>query len=280
MTVTAATRVLTLLGDPVGHSASPEIQNAAFRKAGVDGVYVAVRCGPDDLVGFMRGLARAGGGGNVTLPHKEKAASILDVRSDAVRRTGACNTFWGDEEGRVHGDNTDVEGFRRAVRLFLEGSPRGIRVLLLGAGGAARAALSALVEDEAGEVLLYNRSQERARAVARRIGGQRVRVVPIARDLEGEDFDLVVNATRLGLEADDPSPVDFDTLNRAGAAMDLVYGHHRTAFLRAAERAGIRTVDGLEMLVQQGAASFERWWERPAPVEAMRAAVEERAALR
>ena len=276
MTVTASTRVLTLLGDPVSHSASPEIQNAAFQAAGVNGVYVAVRCAPDDLVGFMRGLARAGGGGNVTLPHKEKAATILDVRSEAVRRTGACNTFWGDEEGRVHGDNTDVEGFRRALRTFLEGPTTGIRVLLLGAGGAARAALAALVEDGAGEVLLLNRTQERARAVARRIGGQKVRVVPVARQLEGEDFDLVVNATRLGLDPQDPSPVDFQTLNRAGAAMDLVYGRHTTGFVRAAEAAGIRATDGMEMLVQQGAVSFERWWGQGAPVEAMRDAVAER----
>ncbi|MGB1780392.1 MAG: shikimate dehydrogenase, partial [Longimicrobiales bacterium] len=174
MSVTSTTRVLTLLGDPVAHSASPELQNAAFRAAGVDGVYVAVRCAPDDLVGFMRGLARAGGGGNVTLPHKEKAATILDVRSEAVRRTGACNTFWGDDEGRVHGDNTDVEGFRRALKTFLEGPTAGIRVLLLGAGGVARAALAALVEDGVGEILLHNRTQERARAVARRIGGQKV----------------------------------------------------------------------------------------------------------
>ena len=276
MTVTATTRVLTLLGDPVAHSASPELQNAAFRAAAVDGVYVAVRCAPDDLVGFMRGLARAGGGGNVTLPHKEKAASILDVRSDAVRRTGACNTFWGDEDGRVHGDNTDVEGFRRALKVFLEGPTSGIRVLLLGAGGAARAALAALVEDGAGEILLYNRTQDRARAVARRIGGQKVRVVPIARELEGEDFDLVVNATSLGLSPGDASPVDFEKLNRAGAAMDLVYGHHTTGFVEAAEAAGIRATDGMEMLVQQGAASFERWWGEGAPVEAMRDAIAER----
>ena len=141
MTVTANTRVLTLLGDPVGHSASPEIQNAAFEASGVDGVYVAVRCAKDDLDGFMRGLARAGGGGNVTLPHKEKAASVLDVRSDAVRRTGACNAFWGDEAGKLHGDNTDVDGFCRALKVFLEGPISGIRVLLLGAGGGARAAL-------------------------------------------------------------------------------------------------------------------------------------------
>ena len=96
----------------------------------------------------------------------------------------------------MHGDNTDVEGFRRALRTFLEGPTAGTRVLLLGAGGAARAALAALVEDGVGEILLYNRTQERARAVARRTGGQKVRVVPVARELEGEDFDLVVNATR------------------------------------------------------------------------------------
>ena len=271
--VTAATRVLTLLGDPVAHSASPEIQNAAFAAAGVDGVYVAVRCAGDDLVGFMRGLARAGGGGNVTLPHKEKAASILDVRSDDVRRTGACNTFWGDEAGRVHGDNTDVEGFKRALRLFLEGSPEGIRVLLLGAGGAARAALVGVLDEGAAEVVIFNRTQERARAVARRIGGQRVRVAPVLRELEADDFDLVVNATRLGLDPRDASPFDFHILNRAGAAMDLVYGRQGTPFVRAAEVAGIRATDGFEMLVQQGAASFERWWGREAPIEAMRGAI-------
>ncbi len=276
MIVSSRTRVLTLLGDPVSHSASPELHNAAFEAAGVDGVYVAVRCAPDDLVGFMRGLARAGGGGNVTLPHKEKAASILDVRSEAVRRTGACNTFWGDEDGRVHGDNTDVEGFRRALNAFVEGPTAGMRVLLLGAGGAARAALAALVEDGAGEILLFNRTQDRARAVARRIGGQKVRVVPIARELDGEDFDLVVNATRLGLEPGDPSPIDFHKLDRAGAAMDLVYGHHTTGFVESAASAGIRTTDGTEMLVQQGAVSFERWWGQEAPIQAMRAAVAER----
>lgn len=273
MSITARTRVLTLLGDPIAHSASPDLQNAAFEAAGVDGVYVAVRCGADDVAGFMRGLARAGGGGNVTIPHKEKAATFLDFRSEAVRRTGACNTFWGDDLGKVHGDNTDVEGFRRALRDFLDVPVAGLRALLMGAGGAARAALLGLLQEDADEVCVYNRTQERARAVARRIGGQKARVVPILRELEGETFDLVVNATSLGLNDGDVSPIDFHMLNRAGAAMDLVYGRHTTAFVKAAEDAGIRATDGLEMLVQQGAVSFERWWGTPAPVEAMRAIV-------
>ena len=238
------------------------------------GVYVAVRCAADDLDGFMKGLARAGGGGNVTLPHKEKAASILDVRSEAVRRTGACNTFWGDEQGKLHGDNTDVDGFQQALRIFVGGNAKGLRVLLLGGGGAARAALHGLLEEGADEVLLYNRTQDRARAVARRLGGERTRVVPIFRELEGESFDLVVNATRLGLDPEDATPLDLGMLHRAGAAMDMVYGRHTTAFVQSAEAAGVRSTDGLEILVQQGAASFERWWGRDAPVDAMRDAVQ------
>ena len=272
MNITARTRVLALFGDPVEHSASPEIQNAAFIEAGVDGVYIAVRCATEDLAGFMRGLALAGGGGNVTLPHKEKAAAIVDVSSEAVRRTGACNTFWG-QDGKVHGDNTDVEGFRRALRIFVDGPSQGIRALVLGAGGAARATLLGLLEEGAGEVLLYNRTSERAQAVARRIGGQRARVVPLMEELGGERFDIVINTTRVGLNPDDPAPIDFEILDRAGAAMDLVYGKHQTSFVNAAERLGVRATDGMEMLVQQGAASFESWWSKPAPIELMRDAV-------
>jgi shikimate dehydrogenase len=272
MIVTAKTRVLTLLGDPVTHSRSPEIQNAAFAEAGVDGVYVAVRCAADDLSGFMHGLSRAGGGGNVTLPHKEKAAAVVDVPSEAIRRTGACNTFWG-ESGKVHGDNTDVDGFRRALRVFLGGPAEGARALLLGAGGAARAALLGLLDEGASEVLLYNRTAERARAVARRIGGQRARVVPLIQELGGERFDVVINATRLGLDPHDAAPIDFSLLGRGGAALDLVYGTHETSFVRAAKARGVRAADGMEMLVQQGAVSFERWWGRPAPTEVMRAAI-------
>lgn len=273
MTVTAATRVFVLLGDPVEHSASPAMQNAGFGEVGVDGVYVTLRCGPDDLAGLLRGIARAGGGGNVTLPHKQRAAEVLDETSEAVRRTGACNTFWGDGEGRVHGDNTDVEGFRRALRGFLPGSVTEGRVLVLGAGGAARAVLLALIQEDAAEVTLLNRTPERARAAANQVGSQRTRVLNEASEVEGMAFDLVVNATRLGLAPDDPSPIDFRSLGEVGAAMDLVYAPDPTAFMRAAHRKGIRATDGSEMLVRQGAVAFERWWGVDAPVQAMRRAL-------
>jgi shikimate dehydrogenase len=274
MNFTAKTRLLTLLGDPILHSKSPEIQNRAFEAAGVDGVYVALQCKEEDLEGFMVSIARSGGGGNITLPHKEKAAAIVEIASEAVVQTGACNTFWGDERGRIHGDNTDVDGFRSALSFFIGSVPSGIRVLLLGGGGAARASLLGLIDEGADEIVIFNRTPERARSMSRRIGGERTRVIPVLEEIEGEDFDLVINATRLGLEKNDASPVDLERLGCVGAAMDLVYGRHVTPFVRAAEAMDIRATDGAEMLVRQGAASFERWWGIPAPVEAIRAAME------
>jgi len=302
MTPTAATRVLALLGDPVEHSGSPTMHNAAIAHASLDGVYVALRCAPDDLDGLMRGLAGAGGGGNVTLPYKQRAASILDEPSEAVRRTGACNTFWSDGAGRLHGDNTDVEGFKRALDVLVDGSgsgdvrrggsrpdvarpdvapdvarpggpARGARVLLAGSGGAARAVLVALLEEDAGQVVLVNRTPERALALARSIGGERTRVETVADRLDGQSFDLVVNATSVGLDARDASPIGLDRLGPVGAVLDLVYGQRPTPLVRAAEALGIPAADGAEMLVRQGAASFERWWGRPAPLDAMRQAL-------
>jgi shikimate dehydrogenase len=249
------------------------MQNAAFGGAGVEGVYVALECGAEDLPGLLRGIAHAGGGGNVTLPHKERAVGLLDEPSDAVRRTGACNTFWGDEDGKVHGDNTDVEGFRRTLRVFLPESVKERRVLLLGAGGAARAVLLALIEEGAEQVLILNRTPERALAVARRIGGERARVASEVAEVKGMSFGLVVNATRLGLSPEDPSPIDFDLLGHVDAAMDLVYGLGPTVFVREAQSRGIQAADGREMLVQQGAVAFERWWDQRAPVDVMREAL-------
>lgn len=269
------TRLLALLGDPVQHSLSPVIQNVAFGRSAVDGVYVGLCCSAEHLPHLMRGIAAAGGGGNITLPHKERAAAVVTQPSDAVRRTGACNTFWGDGEGGIQGDNTDVEGFVRALRRFRGRSAEGLRVLLLGAGGAARAVLVGLIDEGVRDVLVLNRSVERARAVARRIGGERVRVAEAPDAVDGGDFDLVVNATSLGLDPGDDLPLRLDRLRRVGGVMDLVYGPEGTRFVRSAGERGVPATDGAEMLVQQGAVSFERWWDREAPVDAMRKALTE-----
>ena len=256
------------------HSCSPAIQNAALRALGLDGIYVALRSNAEDMVGFLRGLARSGGGGNITLPHKEKAATVVDVPSSAVRRTGACNTFW-LEDGKIHGDNTDVEGLGRALDDFLDGGVAGHKVLVLGAGGAARASLVALMDKGVEEIQLLNRTRDRARAVARRIGGERVRVLDDLRHAEGESYDLVVNTTSLGLHPSDPLPLELGILGRAGAVVDLVYGPEATPFVKRARQLGIRAEDGREMLIHQGAVSFERWWETEPSLEVMRSALEE-----
>lgn len=270
--VSARTRFFAVLGDPVEHSLSPAIHNAALQSEGLDGMYAALRCGSEDVGPLVRSLARAGGGGNVTTPHKRRCAEAVEVPSGAVSRTGACNTFW-LEDDRVHGDNTDVEGFRRALHTLLGRTAEGAHVLLVGAGGAARAVLLGLLEDGVGDVTVANRTTERARELAALLDPSRVRVGEEGRLPRGAGFDIVVNATRLGLHPDDSLPVDLSGMGESTALMDLVYGLDQTPLVRAASSSGIPAMDGGEMLVQQGAVAFERWWPTPAPVEAMRAAL-------
>lgn len=273
---TSATRLIALLGDPVAHSRSPAFQNAGFRAAGVDGVYLALRCASEQVPGLLRGIALAGGGGNVTVPHKEVAARSVDRATEAVARTGACNTYW-CSDGVVWGDNTDVAAVSDAVLALTGSRPAGARVLLLGAGGAARAALAALAADRASEVVLLNRTPERAQAVAARFAdtGMPVRIVSDAAAVRGESFDLAINSTSLGLHASDPLPLPLEGGPVFGAALDLVYATGGTAWVAALQQRGVRAADGLEMLLLQGAAAFERWWNVPAPIDAMRRALEE-----
>ena len=268
----AATRVFALLGDPVAHSLSPTFQNAALRALGLDGVYVALRCGAEDLPPLLRALARAGGGGNVTVPHKTLAAGAVDDASDAVRRTGACNTFW-LEDGRVRGDNTDVEGVRGAIDALI-GPPRGASVLVLGAGGAAAATVCALADEGAGRIVIANRTTAAARALAARFPeGPRIDTAAPGDVSAGERFDLVVNATSLGLRLADPLPLDPERGPAAGAALDLVYSPGGTPWMRAMRARGVPAADGTGMLLLQGAAAFRRWWGVDPPLAAMRDAL-------
>ncbi|MBW3552484.1 MAG: shikimate dehydrogenase [Gemmatimonadetes bacterium] len=269
----AGTRLVALLGDPVAHSLSPHFQNAAFAAAGVDAVYLALRCDGSAFPGLLRGIAGAGGAGNITVPHKTAAVPLLDVATPVVERTGACNTFW-SEDGRVHGDNTDVEGFAAACRALI-GAPAGARALVLGAGGAARAAVAALLEGRADAVHVLNRTIETARALATALdpGGRRVIVLPSREPLRREGYDLVVNATSLGIDDADPFPLDLELPARVGAVLDLVYRPGGTPWTAEAARLRVPAADGTEMLLQQGAAAFVRWFDRAAPVEVMRAAL-------
>lgn len=273
--VTAGTRLFALLGDPVSHSLSPAFQNAAIRALGLDAVFVALRCSADDLPGLLRGIARAGGGGNVTVPHKALAARTVDHPSDTVLRTGACNAYW-LEDGAIHGDNTDVAGASAAVAALLGREPAGARVLLLGAGGAASAALCAMVDGGAERIVIVNRTPERARALAERFHSPhaRIDVVDSVDAVAGERFDLAMNSTSLGIRPDDPLPLDPDAGGVAvGAALDLVYARGGTRWSREMSARGLPAADGREMLLHQGAAAFRRWWKLDPPLDVMRAAL-------
>jgi shikimate dehydrogenase len=270
----ASTRLFVLLGDPVAHSLSPAFQNAAIRHLGLDAVYIALRCDADTVAPLMRALARAGGGGNVTVPHKAAAARGVDRPSEAVVRTGACNTFWA-EDGTVCGDNTDVGGFRHAATGLI-GTLRGASVLIVGAGGGAAAAVCALTDAGAAEVTLLNRTSERARRLAERFSGRGtvVRAAAATDDVAGAEFDLVVNASSAALAAEAP-PFPLRSPRRAGAALDLVYSpDHTTPFVAGARAAGIPAEDGTAMLLAQGAAAFTLWFGVEAPLDVMREALQ------
>jgi shikimate dehydrogenase len=240
------------------------MHNAGYAAAGLDGWRYQLLPVPPELLGeTVRALPAAGfAGANVTIPHKEAALAAADVATDAARQIGAANslTF---ADGGIEADNTDAPGFLAAL-----GEPvAGRDAWVLGAGGSARAVAWALRERGA-EVRVWNRTPERAQRLAEELG-----VTAVSEVVPGG---VLVNCTAVGLDAGaDPFvelPLEAGALERWEVMVDLAYGDKETALVRAAREAGVRTVDGLEVLVHQGALSFERWTGQPAPLEAMRTA--------
>jgi shikimate dehydrogenase len=266
--ISGSSRVLAILGDPVAHSLSPAMQNAAFRALGLSAVYVPLRCSAEDLPPLLRAITRAGGGGNITVPHKELAARTVDSCRELAQTVEACNTFW-SEDGRTVGDNTDVPGVVEALhQLEVSRAPW----FIAGTGGGARAAVVAAREFG---VPVAVRSRDRGRQ-------SRFESWISSRQLElasPEDCGVLINSTPLGLRPDDPFPIEPDGFPRAEVAFDMVYAPGQTSWVREMRSRVRRAADGRAMLVAQGAVAFERWFPgRPAPVEVMRAAVD--AALR
>lgn len=261
------TRVFALLGDPVHHSLSPAMHNAAFRVLGLDAVYVPLPCAAAQLPTLMTTLAAAGGGGNVTVPHKEAAARALEQPTPQASALGTCNTFWG-EAGTLAGDTTDVEGIGEAIgRLGVEAEAW----LVAGTGGSARA-VAEVARLRGARLAVLSRTPARAAEFLRFAGSLGVGVAT------PEEVMLVINATPLGMAPGDPLPIRPEATPRAAAALDLVYRAGETAWVRAQRSAGRVAADGREVLLAQGAAAFSRWFPRQAaPREVMRAAL--RAAL-
>jgi len=256
---------LAVLGHPVSHSRSPAMQNAALGALELeDWSYRAIDATPAAFEMTVRELAEVGYAGvNVTVPHKEAALALADEASEASQQIGAANTLVFDGK-RIEAHNTDADGLLAS----LPDLPRGRRTLLLGAGGAARAALWALLWEGA-RVEVWNRTPERAEAICEELGGEAVA------DPDQTAYDLIVNTSAAGLKGEDPFehlPLRPDRFAEAQTVVDMVYGERRSPLLVAAEEAGAATVDGLEILVQQGARSLEIWTGREPDLDVMRTA--------
>jgi 3-dehydroquinate dehydratase/shikimate dehydrogenase len=263
--LTHQTRIYGVIGDPIGHSLSPLMQNAAFQARRVNGVYFPflVR----DLKDFVRAIPEIGVRGfSVTIPHKEKILRYLDDCDGLAEKIGAVNTVVVRGHGKFYGYNTDYVGILRTLqnRIALENS----RVLILGAGGAARAVAFALAQAGA-SVCVWARRMEQAKPLARAVGGEALD----RRHLRSEFFDAIVNATPVGMHPGiGESPLNVGELN-CRLVFDTIYRPRETKLLQLAARRGIQTVSGVDMFVAQGAAQWEIWTGKRAPEDVMRRAV-------
>ena len=263
---------LAVLGQPIFHSRSPAMHNAAVAELGLAGdwTYEAIEVAPDGFEALVRAMPGDGFvGANVTVPHKLAALAVADDASEAARAIGAANTL-SFVSGRIAAENTDASGLLDA----LPEAPGGKRALVLGAGGSARAVVWALTTHGA-DVSIWNRTESRAERLATEFGTAIAGAgggVP----LPATDFDLIVNATTVGMGiggADLKSlPMDADSLSERHQLVDLAYGRADTELVRAAKARGAQVVDGLEVLVRQGAASLRIWTGMEPPVDAMRRA--------
>lgn len=266
-----ASTVVGVMGDPVAHSLSPRLHNAAFDALGIDWVSVGFRVPAGQAAGALDGVRALGLAGlSVTMPHKQAVAALVDELEPDAALLDAVNTVVRRPDGRLVGASTDGAGFLDALERATGSRPAGWRCAVVGAGGAARAVVLALARAGAAQVLVVNRSAGRAEAAAALAGPAGAVAGP--GDLRG--CDLVVQATPVGMAGQAPgSPVPASVFGPGQVAVDLVYHPATTAFLADAAAAGASPLGGLGMLVHQAALAVDRWTGRIAPREAMWAAV-------
>jgi shikimate dehydrogenase len=269
--IDANSRLIALIGDPVAHSVSPAMQNAAFNALGLNYVYLAFQvpfASLGDAISGIRGLELRGA--NITIPHKTAVLPLLDKIDEQAKRIGAVNTLV-SEGGKLIGHNTDAPGFLAALRSS-GFEPKGEKAVVLGAGGAARAIVFALL-DAGSTVAFVNRSPEAAIALARETGASAFELSVSGLQSAMAGASLIVNATSVGMSPDiDSTPLPTHLLRPSLVVFDAVYRPRQTRLLREAKAAGCRTVEGIEMLIEQGALAFELWTGQAAPREVMRQA--------
>lgn len=276
--ISGSTRVFCVIGDPIEHSLSPIMHNAAFKHLKIDAVYVAFNVKGEWLECAVKGIRSLGiAGANVTMPHKTAIINYLDELDEEAKFVGAVNTVL-NMDGKLVGFNTDGVGALRALResgLELKGK----KILLIGAGGAGKAIAFQLAQ-EAEELRILNRDWKKAEQLADKLEERFCKKIlssSLSRTILKEwirDVDVLINATSIGMHPnEDQTPVERELLRPELTVMDIVYNPVETRLLREAKSAGAKVVYGTEMLIFQGAASFEIWWKQPAPVSVMREAV-------
>lgn len=265
-----------VIGSPIAHSRSPALHGYWLRRYGIAGHYVPLDVAPGDLASVIRMMPKMGFVGcNITIPHKENVLALADIVTDRAALIGAANTLIFRKDGKIHADNTDGIGFLNNLRQHApHWSPAAGPAAIFGAGGAARAVVSALLEAGAPEVRVANRTRTRAETL-RTDFGTRVVVIDWTQGAGMVDgAATVVNTTALGMTGKSEFRVPLDALDPRALVTDIVYNPLDTPFLRAAREMGCTTVDGLGMLLHQAVPGFERWFgTRPAVDDETRAAV-------
>jgi len=275
--ISGKTKICALIGDPVEHTMSPVMHNAAYKKLGLDYVYIPFRVAPEQLAAAVDGLRALNVCGfNVTIPHKVSIIPMLDGLDPLAEKVGAVNTVV-NNDGELRGYNTDADGFLKAL-LEREVEPAGKNVVVLGAGGASRA-ITYILADRGASLTILNRQMELdwAENIAELISedfGRVVRVLELCNEYLAqalERADILVNATSVGMSpAGDESPVPAELLKDNLIVFDVVYNPVMTRLLGEAKAAGARTIGGIDMLAWQGALAFEKWTGQSAPLDLMR----------
>jgi len=273
-------KVYGVLGFPVKHSFSPAMHNAAFHKLSLPAEYRKFEKGPEELTEFLRTLANQNIFGiNVTIPYKEKVVPFLEWSAPEVRFTGACNTIIVKRDGGLEGWNTDGIGFNRHLKSELGFDIKGKKTVVLGAGGASKAICDQLGRFGARSLVLYDVDSAKANALADKLNAEfpdmRTRQAASVERLDIKNADLLVNATPVGMKPENPCIVEQTELHSRLFVYDVIYNPAETELLKRSRSSGARISNGLGMLLYQGARSFELWTQMPAPVEVMKAALEE-----
>jgi shikimate dehydrogenase len=277
MIITGTTRVLGIIGDPVSHSRSPEMQNRALAAVGFDYVYVPFHVRPEQLAEAVAGFRASGVHGfNVTVPHKVAVAPLMDRLSPEAEQIGAVNTVH-NENGKLVGYNTDGFGLVTSLREELGFEPHGADLIVVGAGGAARAAVHALCSAGAGRIVIINRTVAKAGELAEKyrklFPGSRLDVCQVLPTSRAE-YDLLLNTTSIGMDgislSADPTSLDTDAV-----VYDMIYAPSETPLLAAAKRRGLRFANGLGMLAAQGERAFTIWTGVTPPQGLMKAVLQE-----